>query len=296
MWKERATPRDWAIADLAVRQHGVVSTAQLRAAEITWTSISTRVKAGRLHRVHRGVYAVGHEALSQEGRWMAAVLAAGTGNPSGRVTILAAWGAVLSHRSAAELWELLPREGGPVHVIRAGDGGRRSRPGLRIHRSRSLGSAQTRLRLGIPVTSPARTLDDLRAAVPSRVLRRATRQAELVGLLSGSSQHSDRTRSDLERDFLSFCRAHRIPPPEVNVRVERFTVDFLWRRERLVVETDSYRYHRGTVAFEDDHRRDLRLRRLGLVVHRYTGDQLGDCPAEIARELRQSLGRGRAAS
>ncbi|MEZ5077816.1 MAG: DUF559 domain-containing protein [Solirubrobacterales bacterium] len=103
---------------------------------------------------------------------------------------------------------------------------------------------------------------------------------------------SDRTRSDLERDFLRFCRRHRLPTPAVNVKVGRWTVDFLWRDAKLAVETDFFDYHRGSVAFEGDHERDLHLRRLGFTVRRYTGAQLRGYPAEIAAELGEVLARG----
>jgi very-short-patch-repair endonuclease len=104
------------------------------------------------------------------------------------------------------------------------------------------------------------------------------------------------TRSDLELDFLGFCRRHHMPRPEVNVRVGGLLVDFLWPRARLVVETDDILYHRGSVAFEDDHLRDLRLRRLGYLVHRYTGAQLRRYPTEIAGELGEILNRRSRAS
>jgi len=139
------------------------------------------------------------------------------------------------------------------------------------------------------VTSVARTVDDLRGAVAPYLVRRARRQAELAGVrLDGES---DRTRSDLERDFLRFCRRHDIPTPEVNVQVGRYEVDFLWREARLIVETDGYHYHRGETAFESDHARDLDLRRHGYAVHHYTGAQLRDEPAEVVAELGDALRR-----
>jgi very-short-patch-repair endonuclease len=100
----------------------------------------------------------------------------------------------------------------------------------------------------------------------------------------------DRTRSDLERDFLHLCRRHGLPHPEVNVRVGRWTVDFLWRDEHLAVETDSYRWHRGAVAFEDDHARDLDLRRHGYSVRRFTELQVRERPAHVAADLAEALG------
>jgi very-short-patch-repair endonuclease len=144
--------------------------------------------------------------------------------------------------------------------------------------------------LGIPVTTPTRTIDDLRGIVPAWQLRRAIRQAETSGLRLDDGVAFDRTRSDLERDFLQLCRRHRIPLPEVNVRIGRWTVDFLWPGKRVVVETDGYRYHRGTVAFEDDHARDLDLRRRGYAVRRFTGRQLRDQPAAVAADLQEALG------
>jgi very-short-patch-repair endonuclease len=124
--------------------------------------------------------------------------------------------------------------------------------------------------------------------MPDWEWRRALRQAEFVGLATGV--RSDRTRSDLERDFLRFCRRHGIPAPEVNVKVAGWTVDFLWRRERLAVETDFYDYHRGSVSFEDDRQRDLDLRRLGYRVRRYTGAQIRDHPAQVVADLGEVLG------
>ncbi|HEX5984505.1 MAG TPA: DUF559 domain-containing protein [Solirubrobacterales bacterium] len=152
------------------------------------------------------------------------------------------------------------------------------------------GRRLTTYRDRIPVTTVARTIEDLHDHVPPRLVRRAIRQAELAGLRLDGIE-SDRSRSDLERDFLALCRRHRLPPPEVNVKIERWEVDFLWRPQRLVVETDSFAYHRGSVAFEDDHARDLDLRAAGYTVRRFTGLQLEEEPervvADVARALEQ---------
>jgi very-short-patch-repair endonuclease len=142
----------------------------------------------------------------------------------------------------------------------------------------------------IPVTTPAQTLGDLRGTVPEWQRRRATRQAEISGLRLGPEMATDRTRSDLERDFLRLCQRYGLSAPEVNVRVGRWTVDFLWRRQRVAVETDFYDYHRGRVAFQDDHARDLDLRRRGFKVHRFSEEQVNDRPAEVAADLRDALG------
>lgn len=125
--------------------------------------------------------------------------------------------------------------------------------------------------------------------MPPYLVRRATRQAEFAKLVD--LPRSNRTRSDLEEDFLGLCGGHGIPAPEVNVKVGRLTVDFLWRRQRLAVETDSYAYHRGQVAFQDDRARDLELRRHGFEVRRYSELQVNAAPAEIAVDLREALGR-----
>lgn len=248
--RDRLDHADRRVAEVAARQHGVVSVGQLRLAGLDKHAVRRRVRAGRLFPLHRGVYAVGYRACSRESRWMAAVLACGTG-------------AVLSHGDAAALWGFLAPPRGPVHVATRSRSGRLARRGIRLHRLMSLNPDQTTRRWGIPVTSPARTIADLAGTVLPWQWRRAVRQAEISGLSLGDGLETDRTRSDVERDFLRLCRRHCIPPPEVNVRVGRWTVDFLWLRQRLAVETDSYRYHRGTVAFEDDHARDLDLRRRG---------------------------------
>jgi very-short-patch-repair endonuclease len=225
---------------------------------------------------------------------MAAVLACGEG-------------AVLSHRSAAALWELLRPMEGPVDVSVPSNGGKRRRGGIRLHRCPSLASTEpignayltdggvpdglalVTLRHGIPVTTPARTIADLRRSVPPRLYRRAVRQAELAGYALDANVEADRTRSDLERDFLRLVRRAGLPMPEVNVKVDRWTVDFLWPAHRLVAETDSYLYHHGTIAFEDDRRRDLDLRRRGFAVHRFTERQLSGEPEQVAADLRDAL-------
>lgn len=116
----------------------------------------------------------------------------------------------------------------------------------------------------------------------------------MLGLPLGSATGRDRTRSDLERDFLRLCRRYRLPEPKVNVRVGQHLVDFLWPESQLVVETDGYRYHRGRIAFQDDHRRDFELWALGYEVIRLSEEQVAEEPAGIAERLRSHL-RGKAA-
>jgi very-short-patch-repair endonuclease len=142
---------------------------------------------------------------------------------------------------------------------------------------------------GIPVTTPARTIADLRAVVSPSELRRAIRQAGVLGLPTGFDAPEDRTRSELEHRFLKLCARHRLPRPEVNVRIGSLTVDFLWRKRRLIVETDGYRYHRGKAGFEDDRSRDLELRTLGYEVTRLSYRQVVDEPAKVAQALGATL-------
>jgi very-short-patch-repair endonuclease len=273
----RVEDPDRIVAQIAARQHGVVSTEQLLRAGLSRSAITRRLRAGRLHRVYRGVYAVGHPGLSTEGKWMAAVLACGDG-------------AALSHRSAAELWRLLEVADGPVHATVPVAGGRRSRPGLRIHRVPSLTPADTTRRQGIAVTTPARTLSDLRSVLSRDQFGRAVRQAEFRRLpIDATGLLPDRTASELERIFLRLVRRYRLPIPEVNVRVGGYEVDFLWREQRLIVETDGYRYHRGSAAFEDDHMRDNRLMALGGTVLRFTYRRVVEAPEEVAALVRMHL-------
>lgn len=276
MREEIATGRpDRLVAAIAARQHGVVSTAQLRAAGLSRSGIERRVASGRLHAIHRGVYAVGHAGLSNEGTWMAAVLVCGKG-------------AALSHRSAAMLWGMLTPRQATIHVTVPGSAGRARRKGLYIHRSSILSPSQTTLRANIPVTKPSRTLSDLHRAAPEAEFREALRQAQFRRLPLGQTQ-TDRTRSELERNLLAICRRHRLPPPAVNVRIGPYLVDFLWRESRLVVEVDGWGAHGTRSAFEDDRARDVELKLLGYDVVRFTYLQVIERPAETAAKLRTLL-------
>jgi very-short-patch-repair endonuclease len=277
--REESANRDGVIAKIAARQHGVVSSRQLVNAGVDKDGITRRVHAGRLHRLHRGVYAVGHIRLSFEGRCAAAVLACGEG-------------AVASHRSAAALWGMLPHHNGPIEITLATDSGRTKRRGIRVHRSPSFGASLSTRRFGIPLTKPPRTLRDLHRTVPQPVYRRAVRRALDLRLIASMDLESDEelTRSDLEILFLRFCRRHQLPVPEVNAQVAGFEVDFLWRAQRLVVETDSFRHHGHRAAFESDRARDARLQSLGYRVLRFTWRQIRETPDEVATALRAVLG------
>ena len=225
---------------------------------------------------------------------MAAVLACGEG-------------AVLSHHSAAALWELLRPIDGPIHVSVPTTSGLKKRRGIHLHRCPTLAPADpypspsslpseggrgrrilTTRRHDIPVTTIQRTIHDLGGAVPPGLFRRARRQAELKGIhLEGVE--SKRQRSDLEEDFLALFLRHRFSHPETNVKLGRHEVDFLWRERRLVVEIDSFLYHRGSVSFQEDHARDLDLRSGGYTVLRYTEEQLENEPERIAADVAAEL-------
>lgn len=312
MREEDASP-DVLVAKLAHRQHGVVAGWQLRACGLSTSAISRRVSGGRLHRIHQGVYAVGHRPTAVQSAWMAAVIACGSAAREARddladegikridgsaatIAVLDYWGAALSHRSAAELWRLLPGRGGPVDVSIRGDRGRARRRGIRLHRSQLLLPAAVTSLTGIPVTSPAKTIADLRLAavgrtplVTPRALRRAIRQANFLGLPIDEEAESERCRSDFELDFLALCRRFSLPPPEVNVRVGPHLVDFYWRRQRLAVETDGYAAHRGRAAFEDDRGRDLDLRARGEQVIHIAEKQLDEEPQRVAEVVGAAL-------
>ena len=194
--------------------------------------------------------------------------------------------AVLSHTSAAALWQILPQRGF-VHVTVRGHG--RARPEIRVHRSRTLFPSSVTRRAGIPVTTPSRTLTDLRRLVPKPQFAAALRKAEYLGLPLDSSLNPDHTRSELEARFLALCRRHRLPQPEVNVRVGPFIADVLWPEQRLIVELDGYRAHAGRTAFEADRSRDVKLKALGYDVLRFTWEQVTLRSTEVARTVRRLL-------
>jgi hypothetical protein len=208
---------------------------------------------------------------------MAAVLAAGDG-------------AVLSHASAAALWKFLRPIQGPVHVTVGAAVRRRSRPALKLHRSRTLTRSDVTYRYGIAVTTPARTIEDIRGELEPWLFRRALRQAELAGHRVPHLSTTKRTRSDLELLFLGLCEKHGLPRPLVNHRVHGRRIDFFFPDHRLAVETDSWEYHQGSVSLEEDHERDLELRSHQIETRRYTGEQLEEASAAVVADLRSGLG------
>jgi Transcriptional regulator, AbiEi antitoxin len=168
MRRQVATDRELAV--VAGMQHGVVSRAQLRRLGLSLAAIDHRVRAGRLHVIHRGVYAIGHPVLSVEGRWMAAVLACGAD-------------AVLSHASAAAAWELQQVGSGAVHVTIPAAPGRARRRGIRLHRCATLRVEDTTVCRGIPITTVARTIIDLSRTHSDRRLEHVIDVADQRGLV-----------------------------------------------------------------------------------------------------------------
>jgi hypothetical protein len=276
----------------------VVSRRQLLELGIGAGAIKYRVAPGRLHRIHNGVYAVGHTVLGWQGRMMAAVLACGPDT-------------LVSHRCAATVWGLRGVGGGPVHVIAPG----RSRRGIVVHRARQLHDEDRAVRDGMPVTSLARTLLDLAEIGSRRDVERGIEEAErqrlfdlraverllarsrgrrgqraLAAAMSDWLPDAELTRSELERHFLSLCRDAGLPLPAANATVEGHEVDAFWPNRRLVVELDSRAYHHTRAAFERDRVRDATLQIAGHRVLRVTHRRLEQEPAAVAEALRLLLG------
>jgi len=243
------------------------------------------------------VYAVGHLGLTRNGRFTAAVLACGEG-------------AALSHFSAAVLWGILEAEGQAIHVT--AEKQRKCR-GVVVHEA-SLEGERVR-RLGIVVTTPARTLLDLADLVPRRTLERAIDEAEylrldyrgvapkhgrsgnglLTSVLALHKPGSTRTRSPLEEDFLAFCDTRGFPRPEVNIHVEGYLCDFVWHEQALIVETDGKRAHGTRRARERDPVRDAELQLAGWMVIRVTYLRLLSKPGAVEEQVRKALRRAPAA-
>jgi very-short-patch-repair endonuclease len=293
---------DRRIGGIAERQHGAVSRRQLLELGMTRNAIGGKVSRGGLLVLHRGVYAVGHRKLTQEGRWIAAVLACGEG-------------AVLSHRSAAQLWGLVSRSGSIPEVTRRSSF--RRRPGIRAHQE-LLPADEIETVDGIPVTSVSRTLLDLAAIFSRSQLEQAMNEAEvrqltsrlslpglldrhpgrrgaqkLHRLLAESAETCGVTRSELERRFAALIEAHGLPRPRRNaqiaVRGRFYEVDCLWPEQRVVVELDGRAVHGTNRAFQGDRRRDRILVVEGWRSSRITWLQLRDEPEAIVADLRLLL-------
>jgi very-short-patch-repair endonuclease len=269
-------------------------------------AIEGRIERGSLRPFHHGVYAVGHLALTRDSWLMAAVLACGPD-------------ALLSHRSAGELWGLLPRSARLPEVTRPGHG--RQRPRIVIHRS-ALPADEVDVVDGILVTSPHLTILDLAGGLRRRELERVLTEAEVRGLtdrlslpelmeryprrrgaamlreLLDATTPGGVTVNDFEEDFVAFLDAHRLPRPRFNatlpIRGRLLKVDCMWSEQRLIVELDGRAVHGTKRAFESDRERDRILLAEGWRSARVTWRQLRDEPGAIAADLRELL-RGAAA-
>ncbi|MEN3279684.1 MAG: hypothetical protein V7607_824 [Solirubrobacteraceae bacterium] len=293
--------RDQVVGGLADGQHGVVSREQLLAAGQTPRVIRRAVEAGRLRPVFRGVYAVGHVALRREGWWMAALLACSDG-------------AALSHRTAGTIWGLVTGPTLPIDVTTSTDHGRKHAR-ITTHRAR-LHALDALVIDGLRVTTPSRTIVDLAASLEGRALRDVVERAQdlrrfdpddirdtlaraprrpgtrrLDDLITVLTPDKDNARSHLERLFLALARKARLPKPASNLDIAGRCRDFAWPDERLVVETDGYRYHSSRQAKRRDNRRDRQLTALAWRPVRFTYEEIAFEPAEVAKELVGLLSR-----
>ena len=292
---ELDTPPDVRVARLAAEQHGVVSAADLALAGLKRSAVQVRVRNGRLHLVHRGVYAVGHGALSLDARFMAATLTCGPRS----------W---LGYRACAGHWEFISWDDDAyvIEVVVEGSAGR-SRPGLRIHRTRRMDPRDVMTHRGIRVTTPARTLLDLADVLPDKGLRRAVRQAQALQLTNtrliaavltraqgrrGANRLAQLiadgptpTRSDLEDLVLGVVLVGGLVRPQINRRHGCVYPDLRWPEQRLTVECDSATWHSGKLASEDDAERQARLEADGERVLRVTWQQALHNPEQTVARI-----------
>jgi very-short-patch-repair endonuclease len=301
---ETQVRRHGALAGLAARQHGVISHRQLAELGYSKGAVLNAETSGRLHRIHRGVYAVGHPGLSKRGRCLAAVLACGEGG-------------LLSHESAAWLWGLLPECPEPPHVTVPARG--HNRATVRIHHSTILDEHDRDACEGIPVTAVPRTLLDLAAGLPRRRLESTIERAERRALLevdaidfliARSGRHPGRkrlrsalaiyrdpatTRSYAERAFVALVRRAGLPRPAINYFVAGHEIDAYWETERFAVEIDGYDTHGTRAAFERDPMRIEKLKLAGIDAIRITARRIEREPEGVATTLRTLLERHRRA-
>lgn len=292
---------DRVIGELAELQHGLVARRQLLDRGIRGGAIEARLDRGQLYVVHRGVYAVGHRLSTVQSRWMAAVLACGPG-------------AVLSRRSAGQLWRIVPRASHWPEVTRAS--ACHGCDGISVHRGYVPPDEIGEVR-GIPVTSVARTQFDLAGVLSKRGLERAMHEVEvrelrdrlsLPDLLAryprrrgaanlravlGAKTPAGITQNDLEELFVEFLDEYGLPRPRLNAtlpaRGRLLKPDCMWPEQRLLAELDGRDVHRTDKAFEGDRQRDRILLVEGWRSTRITWRQLRDERAELAADLRELL-------
>lgn len=290
---------DAAIAKVAAKQWGNITTRQLLDLGLDDKAIAWRVKKGRLYRVFRGVYSVGHPAITPHQRASAALLACGPG-------------AALSHSSAMNLWGYWRQWDNPLEVTVVGD---RRTKGIRVHRSTTLRRQDVTIQLGIRVTMPARTALDMSPRLNDRQFKRvvnnmlgspwsnedefaemvarhprvagAKRIAQLLGL-PGTP-----TRSGWEDDFPRFCADYGLPVPVMGLPFHGYILDAVFVTERVIVELDSWPFHKGKIPFETDRERDAHMLANGFVTVRVTEERFEQRPAHEAERLHAILKRRR---
>jgi very-short-patch-repair endonuclease len=287
------------IAGLAGSQHGVVARGQLVKAGLSTGMIGRRLRQGRLHQLHRGIYLVGHAVPTPHAREMAAVLAC---RPH----------AVLSHRSAAAIWNLFPYPASARPWVTVPSERRATRPGIEIRRA-DLDRRDMRRRYRLPLTSPPRTILDLAAELRLEDLERVVAEANYRRLASERELRDQlarnpgkrgikrlrqilqlpggprRTRSPAERRMLRLLRDAGLTGYELNQRVHGYEVDVLWRELNFAVEIDGYDGHSGRVAFERDRLKIATLNANGLRVMPVTGRQVRDDPDAVLDRLLRAL-------
>jgi hypothetical protein len=290
---------DEVIAQIAAAQNGNVTRAQLLAVGLNDVAINYRVRLGRLHRVHRGVYSVGRPPTTPLEKAAAAVLSCGER-------------AALSHGSAMTLWGFWKRWDEPFEVVVAGD---RRPTGIRTRRMTGLLRRDIAIGQGIAVTSPAATLLHCAPRLRPRSLTRAVNDWRRAGLLTPIAlgdvvhrfplhpgapllkPHADTThnptRSAFEDDFLPFCRRYNLPEPQINVALHGFEVDAYFEDAKLIVECDGWDFHNDRQAFEDDRERDATMLGLGIATIRITWERLHQHPEREADRLHGILDRRR---
>lgn len=261
------------VARWAAAQWGVVTTRQLSEAGLHRNTIARLVRDGLYQPLFHGTYFLGAGPVPSHAWWMAGVLAAGPG-------------ALLSHASAAGLWGMLPELILPVHVTIPSPGNRRSRTGLRIHRSRTLEAGHAATRHGIPLTTPERTIRDL----PRHLRDRAVNQALVDRLLTVHPvPHLPMTRSRAERIFLRNMKKANLPLPWVNVLIEGRERDYVWHAERLVVELDGP-HHDQEPQRRVDRARSRELTLAGWRVLGFSTDEIADMRS--ISTIAEALARG----
>lgn len=305
------TPTSYeALRDLATRQHGVVSMGQLVDLGYSVDAVLEWASIGRLHRVHRGVYTVGHRRLTWYSHCWAAVLGAEPDEG-------APWRAVASHYSAAYLWGLLRWRPDVMHVTAPTR--RRAKRRFVVHFSSILAEEDRAVREGVPATAVPRTLMDLAIRARPEQLEGYLERAEerelldvraIEDVLARAGGHRGRgrlaralaiyspdpafTRSKFERRFRRLVKAADLPTPSMNFNVAEFELDAYWPELRFAVELDLFETHGSRAAFERDRRRHEELKLLGIEMIRITAPRLKREPEKVIRNLATLLDRRRA--